>query len=59
MAAYSQVQAKGVALAKRARRARPADADLGLHAGYNAMFPRDDGSALKFVTLGAHAAIVL
>jgi hypothetical protein len=33
--------------------------NLGLHAGYNAMFPRDDGSALKFVTLGAHAAIVL
>lgn len=33
--------------------------DLGLHAGYNAMFPRDDGSALKFVTLGAQAAIVL
>jgi hypothetical protein len=33
--------------------------DLGFHAGYNAMFPRDDGSALKFVTLGAQAAIVL
>jgi hypothetical protein len=33
--------------------------DLGLHAGYNAMFPRDDGSALRFVTLGAQAAIVL
>jgi|GEM_PF-835112 len=33
--------------------------DLGLHAGYNAMLPRDDGSALKFVTLGAQAAIVL
>ncbi|HEX2869997.1 MAG TPA: hypothetical protein VHP33_02050 [Polyangiaceae bacterium] len=33
--------------------------DLGFHAGYNAMFPRDDGSALKFVTLGAHAALVL
>jgi len=32
--------------------------DLGLHAGYNAMFPRDDGTALKFVTLGAQAAIV-
>jgi hypothetical protein len=32
--------------------------DFGLHAGYNAMFPRDDGSALKFVTLGAQAAIV-
>jgi hypothetical protein len=33
--------------------------DLGFHAGYNAMFPRDDGSALKFVTLGAQAALVL
>ena len=33
--------------------------DLGLHAGYNAIFPRDDGSARKFVTLGAQAAIVL
>ena len=33
--------------------------DLGFHAGYNAMFPRNDGSALKFLTLGAQAAIVL
>jgi hypothetical protein len=33
--------------------------DIGFHAGYNAMFPRDDGSALKFVTLGAQAALVL
>ena len=33
--------------------------DLGFHAGYNAMFPRDDGSALKFFTLGAQAALVL
>lgn len=33
--------------------------DLGFHAGYNAMFPRDDGSALKFVTIGAQAALVL
>ena len=32
--------------------------DLGLHAGYNVMLPRDDGSALKFVTLGAQAALV-
>jgi hypothetical protein len=33
--------------------------DLGVHGGYNMMFPRDDGSALEFVTLGAHAALVL
>jgi hypothetical protein len=33
--------------------------DLGVHGAYNAMFPRDDGSALKFLTLGAHAALVL
>ncbi len=33
--------------------------DLGFHAGYNAMLPRNDGSALKFVTLGAQAALVL
>lgn len=33
--------------------------DLGVHGAYNAMFPRDDGSALKFITLGAHAALVL
>lgn len=32
--------------------------DLGLHAGYNAMLPRDDGSTLKFLTLGAQAALV-
>jgi hypothetical protein len=32
--------------------------DLGVHASYNAMFPRDDGSALKYVLLGAHAALV-
>lgn len=32
--------------------------DLGVHAGYNAMFPRDDGSSLKFLTLGAQAALV-
>jgi hypothetical protein len=33
--------------------------DLGVHGAYNVMFPRDDGSALEFVTLGAHAALVL
>jgi hypothetical protein len=33
--------------------------DLGVHGGYNVMFPRDDGSSLKFVTLGAQAALVL
>jgi len=33
--------------------------DLGVHGGYNVMFPRNDGSALKFFTLGAQAAIVL
>jgi hypothetical protein len=33
--------------------------DLGVHGGYNVMFPRNDGSALEFVTLGAHAALVL
>ncbi len=33
--------------------------DLGFHAAYNAMLPRNDGSALKFVTLGAQAALVL
>ena len=33
--------------------------DLGVHGAYNAMLPRDDGSALKFITLGAHAALVL
>ncbi len=33
--------------------------DLGVHGAYNVMTPRDDGSALKFVTLGVHAALVL
>jgi hypothetical protein len=33
--------------------------DLGVHGGYNVMFPRNDGAALKFITLGAHAALVL
>jgi len=33
--------------------------DLGVHGAYNVMMPRDDGSALKYVTLGAHAALVL
>ena len=33
--------------------------DLGVHGAYNVMFPRDDGSSLEFVTLGAHAALVL
>jgi hypothetical protein len=33
--------------------------DLGLHGGYNVMMPRNDGSALKFITLGAQAALVL
>jgi hypothetical protein len=33
--------------------------DLGLHAGYNVMLPRNDGTALKFMTLGAQAALVL
>lgn len=32
--------------------------DLGLHGAYNVMMPKDDGTALKFVTLGAHAALV-
>jgi len=32
--------------------------DLGVHAGYNVLLPRDDGSAFKFVTLGAQAALV-
>lgn len=32
--------------------------DLGLHGAYNVMMPKGDGSALKFVTLGAHAALV-
>ncbi len=33
--------------------------DIGLHGAYNVMLPRSDGSALKFATLGAHAALVL
>lgn len=33
--------------------------DLGVHGAYNVMLPRDDGSALKYVTLGAHVALVL
>jgi len=33
--------------------------DLGVHGAYNVMLPRDDGSALKYMTLGAHAALVL
>ena len=33
--------------------------DLGLHGAYNVMLPRNDGSSLKFVTLGAQAALVL
>jgi hypothetical protein len=32
--------------------------DLGVHGAYNVMMPKDDGSAFKFVTLGAHAALV-
>ncbi len=32
--------------------------DFGLHAGYNVVFPHDEGSALKFVTLGAQVALV-
>ena len=33
--------------------------DLGLHGAYNVMLPRNDASALKFVSLGAQAALVL
>jgi hypothetical protein len=33
--------------------------DLGMHGAYNVMLPRDDGSSLKYVTLGVHAALVL
>jgi hypothetical protein len=33
--------------------------DLGVHGAYNTMLPRDDGSSLDFITLGAHAALVL
>lgn len=33
--------------------------DLGVHGAYNVLLPRDDDSALKFVTLGIHAALVL
>ncbi|HVY25964.1 MAG TPA: hypothetical protein VHB79_05405 [Polyangiaceae bacterium] len=32
--------------------------DLGLHAGYNVMLPRENDPAFKFVTLGAQAALV-
>lgn len=32
--------------------------DLGVHGSYNVLMPRDDGSALKFFILGAHAALV-
>jgi hypothetical protein len=32
--------------------------DLGVHGAYNVMMPRDNGSALKFVTLGLQAALV-
>jgi hypothetical protein len=32
--------------------------DLGVHGAYNVMMPKDDGTALKFVILGAHAALV-
>lgn len=33
--------------------------DLGVHGAYNVVLPRNDGSSLEFVTLGAHAALVL
>jgi hypothetical protein len=33
--------------------------DLGLHGAYNVLLPGDDASALKYVTLGAHVALVL
>jgi hypothetical protein len=33
--------------------------DLGVHGAYNVMLPRDEGTRLEFVTLGAHAALVL
>jgi len=32
--------------------------NLGVHGAYNVMLPRDDGSAFKFVTVGAHAALM-
>lgn len=32
--------------------------DLGVHGGYNVMLPGDDVGALKYVTLGAQAALV-
>lgn len=32
--------------------------DLGVHGSYNVMLPRDDGSAFKYLILGAHAALV-
>lgn len=33
--------------------------DLGVHGAYNVMLPRNDGSSLRYVTLGAQAALVL
>lgn len=33
--------------------------DLGVHGGYNVMFPGRQDESLHFVTLGAHAALVL
>ena len=33
--------------------------DIGVHGAYNVILPRDNGSSLKFVTLGAQAALVL
>jgi hypothetical protein len=33
--------------------------DFGLHGAYNVLLPRDNGSSLQFVTLGAQAALVL
>jgi hypothetical protein len=33
--------------------------DLGVHGAYNVILPRDEGSSFEFLTLGAHAALVL
>ena len=33
--------------------------DLGAHGAYNVMLPREDGSAFRWMVLGAHAALVL
>ena len=33
--------------------------DLGVHGAYNVMLPRNDGTAFKYLTLGAQAALVL